>query len=210
MNRLTLAGVTPVIGAAPVGTLSASGDASTASDARHGPYPMGLMAVLATVAMLFASFTAAVLIRRSGADWVPVTLPSIVWANAAVILLSSALVEVARASLKRTDRAFTPTWLIAAGALGLLFLAGQVVTWMRLIEQGVFLPSSPHASFFYMLSAIHGAHVIGGLGALLWTTNRAFKGAYTASAHTGLTHAAIFWHFVGALWIYLLILLSVA
>jgi cytochrome c oxidase subunit 3 len=171
---------------------------------------MGLMGVLATVAMLFASFTAAVLVRRSGTDWVPVILPAIVWANAAVILLSSALVEVARASLKRADGTFAPTWLIAGGALGLLFLAGQVVTWMRLIEQGVFLPSSPHAAFFYMLSAIHGAHVIGGLGALLWTTNRAFKGAYTASSHAGLTHAAIFWHFVGALWIYLLILLSVA
>jgi cytochrome c oxidase subunit 3 len=84
------------------------------------------------------------------------------------------------------------------------------VAWKALIAQGVFLPSSPHAAFFYMLSAVHGAHVIGGLGALGWTLNRAFRGAYTATTHTGLTHAAIYWHFVGALWIYLLILLSVA
>lgn len=177
---------------------------------RPGPYPMGLMAILATVSMLFAAFTAALLIRRTGADWTPVELPTIVWLNAVVIVASSVFVEYSKRSLRHDDGAYAPVWLSMGSVLGLLFIAGQWVAWQALIAQGVFLPSSPHAAFFYMLSAVHGAHVIGGLGALGWTLNRAFRGAYTATTHTGLTHAAIYWHFVGALWIYLLILLSVA
>jgi cytochrome c oxidase subunit 3 len=78
------------------------------------------------------------------------------------------------------------------------------------MEQGVFLPTSPHAAFFYMLSAIHGAHVLGGLGALAWTLRKALKGAYSAHQYRGLSHVAIYWHFVGAIWIYLLLLLRVA
>lgn len=177
---------------------------------RPGPYPMGLMAILATVAMLFAAFTAALLIRRTGSDWIPVELPSIVWINAVVIVASSVLVEYSKRALRHGDGVYAPVWLAMGSVLGLLFLAGQWVAWRALISQGVLLPSNPHAAFFYMLSAVHGAHVVGGLGALAWTLKRAFRGAYTATSHTGLTHAAIYWHFVGGLWIYLLILLSVA
>lgn len=188
-------------------TLSSNGGPH--ADSRPGPYPMGLMAILATVAMLFAAFTAALLVRRTGADWVPVELPMIVWINAVVIVTSSVLVEFSKRALRDGDGIDAPVWLAMGSALGLLFLAGQFVAWRALIAQGVLLPSSPHAAFFYMLSAVHGAHVLGGLGALAWTLRRAFGGGYTAASHAGLTHAAIYWHFVGGLWIYLLILLSV-
>ena len=180
------------------------------ADVRPGPYPMGLMAILATVAMLFAAFTAALLIRRTGADWTPVELPMIVWVNAVVIVASSVLVELSKRALRSDDGIDAPVWLAMASVLGLVFLAGQWMAWRALIAQGLLLPSSPHAAFFYMLSGVHAAHVLGGLGALGWTLRRAFGGCYTASSHGGLTHAAIYWHFVGGLWVYLLMLLSFA
>ena len=99
-------------------------------------------------------------------------------------------------------------WLWVAGTAGFVFLLGQIGAWYTLAANGVFLPTNPHASFFYMLSAVHGAHVLGGLVALAWTFHRATRGAYTRDDHAGFTHAAIYWHFVGAVWIYLLILLS--
>ncbi len=175
-----------------------------------GPYPMGLMAILSTVGMLFAAFTAALLIRRTGADWTPIELPMIVWVNSVVIVASSVFVEYSKRTLRQGDGTYAQLWLLMGSVLGLLFLVGQLLAWRALIAQGVLLPSSPHAAFFYMLSAVHGAHVLGGLGALAWTLRRAFGGGYTASSHTGLTHAAIYWHFVGAMWIYVLFLLSVA
>jgi cytochrome c oxidase subunit 3 len=169
---------------------------------------MGLMGILATVAMLFAAFSAALLVRRTGTDWVPVPLPRFAWVNAVVLVASSAAVELARARVRSGGSRRAAYWLAAAGALGVLFLAGQVEVWRALAARGVFLPTGPHAAFFYLLSAIHGAHVAGGLGALAWTLRRARLGAYTAAAHAGLTHAAIYWHFVGGVWLYLLAMLA--
>jgi len=173
-----------------------------------GPYPMGLMAILATVGMLFAAFTAALLVRRAGDDWVPVPLPGIVWGNTAVLLASGGVVELARWAIRRGWAERATRWLCVASVLGVLFLAGQVAAWRGLAARGVFLPTNPHAAFFYMLSAVHGAHALGGLGALLWTAGRAGRGAYTAARHTGLTHVAVYWHFVGGVWVYLAVLLA--
>jgi cytochrome c oxidase subunit 3 len=169
---------------------------------------MGLMAILATVSMLFSAFTAALLVRRTGTDWVPVSLPLIVWVNTALLVASSGAMEAARASARRGSPSGIARWLAWSGVLGLFFLAGQVVAWRALAARGVFLPTNPHGSFFYMLSGVHGAHVLGGLGALAWTLRRARSGSYTATRYDGLTHAAIYWHFVGAVWLYLLALLS--
>lgn len=172
-----------------------------------GPYPIGLLAILATVAMLFAAFTAALLVRRTGSDWVRVALPSIVWFNTVLLAASSAAVEMARARMRRDAPQEAVRWLAVSGVLGTLFLAGQIVAWRSLAARGVFLPTNPHAAFFYMLSAVHGAHVVGGLSALAWITRRAVRGAYSRVQHVGLTHTAVFWHFVGGVWLYLMVLL---
>ncbi len=196
------------------GALSAQVTSKFASDGggrtrQAGPYPMGMMAILATVAMLFAAFTAALLVRRTGTDWVPIRLPSIVLANTVLLIASSAAVEVARSAVRRDALDRAVGWLAVAGAGGFLFLMGQTLAWHTLAARGVLLPTNPHASFFYMLSAVHGAHLFGGLVALGWTLHRATHRAYTRTSHDGMTHTAIYWHFVGAVWIYLLILLSI-
>ncbi len=175
---------------------------------RPGPYPIGLAAVLATVSMLFVAFTTALLVRRTGSDWVPVELPAIVWLNTAVLIASSAAVELARAGLRRDDSSRTTLWLAIAGALGLLFLLGQVLAWRTLALRGVFLPSNPHAAFFYVLTALHGAHLLGGLVALGVTLRRATAGAYASASHAGFTHAVIYWHFMGGVWLFLLAVLT--
>jgi len=181
---------------------------SPVGEAPGGPYPIGLMAILATAAMLFAAFTAALLVRRTGGDWARVELPPIVWVNAALLLASSAAVELGRRAVRRGALPLAAPRLATGGILGALFLAGQILAWRALAARGGFLPTNPYAAFFYMLSAVHGVHVLGGLGGLGWTLRRTIQGAYSPARHTGLTHAAIFWHFVGGVWIYLLVVLS--
>jgi cytochrome c oxidase subunit 3 len=171
-------------------------------------YPIGLAGLVVTVAMLFTAFTAAVLVRRTGADWAPVALPPILWLNTAAIVLSSVAVERARAAALGEGAApRIAAWLAAALLLGMLFLGGQVAAWRALVAQGVLLGPNPHAAFFYMLSAVHGAHVLGGIGALGWTLQRARAGAYGGGRRTGLSHAAVYWHLVGGVWLWLLAIL---
>jgi len=188
-----------------VSTNSAEGSALRPA----GPYPMGLMVLLATVTMLFAAFTAAILVRRTGTDWAPVVLPQILWLNTILILGSSVVLEAARKSVRSgSNLRHSKQRMALAGILGVAFLGGQIAAWNTLAANGVFLPSSSHAAFFYMLSAVHGAHVLGGIGALIWTYRRLLEGRYSPAEYTGLTHAAIYWHFVGIVWLYLLIILS--
>lgn len=171
--------------------------------AAAGPYPMGLMGLLATVTMLFAAFTAALLVRRAGVDWEPLALPGILWVNTVVLLASSVLLERARSALNRSRPALARARLRQAALLGLLFLAGQVIGWRWLVIQGVFLRTGPHAAFLYLLSAVHAAHLVGGLAALGWALRRLAPRAATRDPLPGLSQVTLYWHFVGGLWLYL-------
>jgi cytochrome c oxidase subunit 3 len=151
-----------------------------------------LLAIMATVVMLFAAFTAAYLIRRTDADWRPLPLPSVFWLNTLVLLASSITLEAAR---RRPGRG----WLAATIILGIVFLLGQAAGFRSLAGQGLYLPSNPHSSFLYMLTAVHGLHVAGGIVAILYASAR--------PAVVGLV--AAYWHFVGVVWLYLLVLLNV-
>ena len=151
-----------------------------------------LLAFLAMTVMLFAAFTAAYLIRRTGTDWQHVSLPGILWLNTAVLAASSVTVELARRSAK-------PSWLAATTVLGIAFLAGQLLAWRTLAQEGIFLPTNPHSSFFYMLTAVHGMHLLGGIGALMYAT------AYRNALGLGATY----WHFVDGVWLYVFLMLSV-
>ena len=177
---------------------------TTLAEQRPARYPIAIAVVLWTVGMLFAAFTAALLVRRGAADWQPVPLPSILWANTLVLALSSAAVEAARRR-SRPGGLDLKRWLGLAGLLGLLFLAGQILAWMSLANAGVFLPTNPHSSFFYMLTAVHGAHVVGGIGALIWAVRRAPR---AATSWQPLKYVATYWHFVGIVWLWLLVALS--
>ncbi|GBD31799.1 putative cytochrome c oxidase subunit 3 [bacterium HR33] len=172
------------------------------------PYAMGLVAIIASVTMLFVAFTAALLIRRTAPDWVPIDLPGILWWNTGVILASSLTMEFSRRAIRRGATALAERWTAGAFGLGVVFLGGQTAAWLVLVEKGVFLPSSPYASFFYLLSAVHGCHLIGGLVALGWCWRKLRAGAYGAFGHRGLGHAAIYWHFVGGLWLYVFFMLG--
>jgi cytochrome c oxidase subunit 3 len=171
--------------------------------AEAGPYPMGLMTLLATVTMLFSAFTAALLMRRGGGDWEPLRVPPVLWLNTVLLVGSSALVETARAAMRRGLRDAAKQRLAVSTALGGIFVLGQVAAWVQLARWGLFLQTGPHVAFFYVVSVLHALHLAGGITALLWTLRKLAAGAYSPAQHAGLTHAAVFWHFLGGTWLYL-------
>jgi cytochrome c oxidase subunit 3 len=174
----------------------------------HDPARFGLWAFLGTVAMLFMGFTSAYLVRRESLDWRPLAPPALLWVNTAVLAASSAALVPARRALRGWSLGGARRWLGVTGFLGGGFLLGQVGAWRLLRGQGVFLASNPHSSFFYMLTGVHAAHLLGGL---IW-----FAVAWWRLRRLALTPGtdalglfATYWHFLGVLWLYLLVLLFV-
>ncbi|MBI3494324.1 MAG: cytochrome c oxidase subunit 3 [Acidobacteria bacterium] len=173
---------------------------------------LGLWIFLATVTMLFAAFTSAYIVRRSGTDWRPIALPSVLWLNTLVLAASSLALEVARWSGTGSRWRAASVAFAAAIALGFAFLGGQVLAWRQLMAVGLYAPASPHSSFFYMLTAVHGLHVIAALAVLAWGAVRTWTGAGRRDLRqwTGLVGICrTFWHFLGGVWIYLFVLLSI-
>jgi len=166
--------------------------------------------VLASITMTFAAFTSALIVRQGGAtDWKHLTLPPILYLNTLVLIASSITLELARRRVGSfmtgaRDQAPPIRWLYVTLCFGLLFVAGQYVAWLQLRAQGLYLATNPNSSFFYLLTGIHAIHVSGGLGGLARVIRRLNKSVLRKST---LDATSRYWHFMGALWVYLLLLL---
>ncbi|MGA8153633.1 MAG: cytochrome c oxidase subunit 3 [Terriglobales bacterium] len=189
----------------------ADGDLRRVKDYSPAPSSTGIWVVLASITMTFAAFTSALIVRQGSApDWRHLTLPPILYLNTLVLLASSVSLEVARRRVGafmtgRRDQGADPArWLYITLSLGLLFVAGQYAAWLQLRAQGVFLATNPNSSFFYVLTGIHAVHVSGGLGGLVRVIRRLHKSILRKST---LDATSRYWHFMDALWVYLLVLL---
>jgi cytochrome c oxidase subunit 3 len=189
---------------------ASQGGGTSASDLFADTNRLGLLAFLGTVSMLFIGFTSAYILRRTSADWQPLSPPFTLWINTTLLLASSLTLETARKRLRAGEDSEVRRFIAWTGLLGTAFVIGQVVAWRQLAAQGVFLASNPHSSFFYLLTGVHGLHLVGGLVWFVVIASRArHPGFAFASGGDGLRLFATYWHFLGGLWIYLLFLLFV-
>jgi len=163
---------------------------------------------LVTILMFFMSLTSAYIVRKGlGGDWRPIELPKILYLNTLVLILSSFTVEGARRRLANQEVEAFRRWWGVTTALGLVFLAGQYAAWVELRAAGVFLATNPSSSFFYLLTAAHGAHLTGGILALLYVALRNWKGREARRSLTADV-SSVYWHFMDGLWVFLLLLLN--
>jgi cytochrome c oxidase subunit 3 len=168
---------------------------------------IGVWILLTAVVMLFAGLSSAYIVLRSVPSWQNIQLPSLLWPNTAILLLSSVAIDISRRAVRRNDLQSMKRWLAAGGALGLAFLAGQFAAWRQLVTAGVYLPSTLQSSFFYILTGLHGLHLLGGVIALGFVLTKALKNRLTAFNAEPLRLCALYWHVMDALWIYLFMLL---
>ncbi len=159
-----------------------------------------------SIFMFFMALTSAFLIRRNANDWVPVHLPMVIWLNTVILLASSATLELARRRLAIADLNGFHTFWRATTALAIFFLAGQLVAWRQLVAQGVYMAGNPASSFFYIFTAAHGLHIVGGVVALLYVLFRAFEETSISRALAAEV-TSYYWHFMDGLWLFLLALL---
>lgn len=190
----------------------APGNGSLRKVQEYAPPPAstGIWVVLAAIGMSFAALTSALIVRKGGAvDWRHLTLPSILYLNTVVLLASSVTLEIARRRIAtfmsgpRTGRA-PALWLNVTLGLGLVFVAGQYIAWRQLAAQGLYLATNPSSSFFYVFTAGHGLHLLGGLAGLGRVILKLQNSTLRKST---LDATSRYWHFMDVLWIYLLLLL---
>jgi len=170
-------------------------------------YYTGIALGIVSILMFFMALASAFLVRRgTSGDWIPVHLPTLLWLNTLALIASSFTLERARRLLSRLNLSgFRKLWTVTTG-LGALFLIGQLVAWRQLVAQGVFMASNPASSFFYIFTAAHGLHLLGGVGALLYVLVRKFENTRIALP-TAAEIASYYWHFMDGLWVFLLALL---
>jgi cytochrome c oxidase subunit 3 len=192
--------------------------------------------VIATVCMVFISLTSAYIVRQGLPtyddatktyvhDWGEVRLPWVLLAiNTGLLLLSSLSVEAARRNLAR-QAALAPVksipgislgkegsfpWLGVTVVLGLGFLTGQWLAWGELHNRGFYVATNPNSSFVFLLTAIHGVHLAGGVIALLWAASASLLHKPVESRRIAVDVTAWYWHFMFLLWIYVFGLLGFA
>jgi cytochrome c oxidase subunit 3 len=163
--------------------------------------------------MSFAAFTSALFIRQASTDWTHIAAPRVLFASTAVLLVSSFMMEASRRKLegkpasKIQEQGRRLGFVAATVVLGLTFVAGQYLAWRNLRAQGLYLATNPNSSFFYLLTGVHALHVLGGIAALLYLF---IQLAVRKSVRRNLLRGVVvYWHFMAALWLYLLVVICV-
>jgi cytochrome c oxidase subunit 3 len=172
------------------------------------PAKIGLGVFLAVVGSLFALFISAYSMRMNMVDWRTLPMPRLLWFNTAVLILSSAALQWAHMAARRNDIDGVIVGLCAGGASAVIFLIGQLLAWRELSVAGYFLASNPANSFFYLITAVHGLHLMGGLVAVGRTTAKVWSGAAVTQMRLSVELCAIYWHFLLLVWLVLLGLLT--
>ena len=206
---------------------------SSSFDARLRRARLGLFVGVVGIIMIFVSFASAYIVRqglptfdsRTNSlvhDWIPVRLPRLLLINTCVLLLSSITIELARRQASSnaflTQDASIPgvsthggektSWLTMTVVLGLMFLAGQAMAWRELAASGFYVSATPSSSFVFLLTGMHGVHLLGGVIALLIVGAASLLRRSTQSQSIWLDVTGWYWHFMALLWVSILCLLE--
>lgn len=170
---------------------------------------VGLGVFLAVAGSLFTLFISAYSMRMNAVDWRVMPVPKVLWYNTGVLVLSSVALQWAYLAARRNDMDGVIVGLLAGGTSAMTFLAGQLLAWQQLSTAGYFVASNPANSFFYMITAVHGLHLTGGLVALGRTTAKVWRhDTVTAEMRLSVELCTIYWHFLLLVWLVLLGLLT--
>ncbi|MFH0298944.1 cytochrome c oxidase subunit 3 [Bradyrhizobium sp. 31Argb] len=169
---------------------------------------IGLGVFLAVVGSLFALFISAYSMRMNMVDWRTLPVPALLWFNTGVLVLSSVALQWAYIAARRDDMDGIILGLLSGGAFAVTFLVGQLLAWRQLNAAGYFVASNPANSFFYLITAAHGLHVMGGLVALGRTAAKLWRGPEVKQVRASVELCAIYWHFLLLVWLVLLGLLT--
>ncbi len=165
------------------------------------PAKIGLLSFIAVVTSLFALFLSAYMMRMKLGDWRPLPEPDLLWVNTAILVLASFAFQITRNAAIRGQQAAVKIWLLVGGVCTTLFLLGQLVAWQQLSAGGYLITGNPSNAFFYLLTALHGLHLLGGMWVWGRTTARVLSGADVESVRLSVELCTIYWHYLLLVWV---------
>ena len=160
-----------------------------------------------SVVMVFGALTSAYIVRQAEGNWLIFELPQLFWVNTGVILISSVTMHAAYLAAKRDRLELVKIAVVITTILGVAFLVGQFMAWGDLVDQKVHWVGNPSGSFVYILSGLHGLHIVGGVVFLLIVLNSTFKYKVHSKSLDHIEMCVTYWHFLGGLWLYLFVFL---
>lgn len=169
-----------------------------------------LWIAIVSMIMMFAGLTSAYVVRQAKGDWLKFELPVLFYISTAIIIASSITMNWAIASAKKEQLKNIKTAVLLTLLLGIGFAISQFAAWGQLTDQKVFFAgesSNASGSFLYVLTALHLAHLGGGLISLAVTWAQSIKEKYNSGNLLGLQLCATYWHFLDILWVYLFLFL---
>lgn len=169
-----------------------------------------LLVVMMTFGGLIAAYV--VVSTNRAVEWQPFALPFQVWISTAIIIASSFTFRLGQKAISSGDHARAKRWMVLTTVLGASFISSQLLVWLALTSRGLYLASNPYAGFFYIMTMVHAVHVLGGviaLGSILLRVWYPASGAESIARTMTLSQVVgWYWHFMGALWLVLVILLG--
>ncbi len=174
---------------------------------RIHPNMFTLWVGVASIVMMFAGLTSAYIVKRNQANWVTFDLPVIFWYSTVVIIISSLTLYLSHKAFKQREMAKYRNLVVATLVLGIVFILMQGIGFGQLWIKGITLTKNVSFSFLYVIVGLHTLHVLGGIVALIILFAKAFSGKVKNYDILPLEVISTYWHFVDALWIYLLVFL---
>ena len=184
------------------GTEDAHGDETATSAA-----PTGLYVYFAVATVMFLLVAAMYLMRMGvghigfGLDWRPTPKPWLLWVNTFLLIVSSIVFQQAKVEARRQQIDRVVILLLTAGLFAFAFLAGQLTVWQQLVRGGYYLATNPANSFFYLITTLHGLHLVGGLVAWSRATFKVWNGVDLAKVMLAVELCANYWHFLLVVWL---------
>lgn len=183
------------------------------------PYNILLTFTLAGITALFLAFSGAYLYTRVTMGIPPIQLPSLFFVNTALLLASSYTMILAKKAYLNDHTERYQLMLAITIVLSLVFVVAQLVAWRQLFGQEIFINYSTTASYVYVISGLHFAHVLAGipfLALFLWTAHKRMKEPVSVLVYFSdpekqlkLRLLTRYWHYLDALWIYLVLFFSI-
>ena len=171
------------------------------------PKKFAMWLFIGSVAMLFAAFTSAYIVRQAEGNWLYFDLPNLFYITSGIILLSSFTLQWGYWEAKKDNLEKVKLLVGITSFLGVAFLVGQVMAWSELVDHSVYLVGNPSGSFIYILTGLHGVHLISGIIFLLIVLNSTFKFKIHSKNLAQMEMCLTYWHFLGGLWLYLFVFL---